>query len=83
VSPLLPEDEEQLDWLVAQAEQLAGRCNDYVDLEAEDGAAPIDPITVRQDAERAVEALIHSLVTVARTEAHEMMGEHKHAVAFA
>jgi hypothetical protein len=86
VSPLLPATEEQLGWLVANAERLAQWCNDYPELpEPESGqsSAPIDLASTRRDAEPAVEALIHSLVTVARTEAHEMMGEHRHAVAFA
>jgi hypothetical protein len=86
VSPLLPDDEEHLDWLVEQAERLAQWCNDYLELQETDGrrpSAPIDPADIRQDAGPAVEALRSSLITVARTEAHEMMGEHKHALAFA
>ena len=84
VSPLLPEAEEHLGWLVEQAERLGEGSNDYLELqEPESGqsSTPIGLARIRQDAEPAVEALIHLLVTAARTEAHEMMGEHKQALA--
>ena len=92
VNALMPEAEEHLSWLVEQAELLAAWFNDHLQLaEAKHGTkgrgprppAQIDTSDIRKAARQSVDGLVRSLVAMARTEAYEMMGEHKEALAFA
>jgi hypothetical protein len=93
VSPLMPEADERLASLVAEAELLAERFNGALDMEAADRKdsrkrkpklpVPIDLEAVRRTVVASAESHASLLVDMARAEAHEMMGERKQALAFA
>jgi hypothetical protein len=93
LNPLMPEEEESLNWIVEQTEQLAERFNDRLEWEAEarktsrkrksPSPKPIDLDAVRRVAQQTPQAQANLLVDMARAEACEMMGEHKRALAFA
>src|SRR5207237_7066106 len=91
-SPLMPEQEETLDWIVQQDELLVEMFNDHLEWEmmVRQSARkrkpalpkPIDIAAVKRAAQPSVQALVRELVDMARAEACEMMGEKSRALAF-
>ena len=92
VSPLLPETEENLTWIVEQIERLVDLFNDHRELEVEltklhgkrkpKLPAPINIAAAKRSAEPRAKAHVSLLVDLAQAQACEMMGERKRALAF-
>ena len=92
VNPLPPETEEQLAWIVAQGELVVEIFNDHlayeVYAEKESGKKkralpkPLDIAALKRSAEPRAKAQVAYVLTLARAQACEMMGERKRGLAF-